>query len=604
MANSTKKGGNSPHKDGHINFSKSSNQASFKLNKDSVLVWRRALLTRYFIDLGNETKADVKWTDHDEKARVVTINDEKRTFEWKIPQKELFKSVANVTINKKKKIVITLFYTTNTALVQGQLTAEWVKFEFPRIKKVVDNLVCTKGDKSVNVVKEIKNIEMDDNFFQREFVEKENNKVEEESIVKEVNITNSNHIQQSQINSLNKTNDDLIQEPEVGKTSTCINIDDQDNTSNKDDGKDENSLEGVLKKMELQENEIKTLKSAFHKLENEHIVRDEKINNLTIMCEKIITKFEDIDQIKSEVHKINQSVEKLDFASTNENYKENKAQNLLNNSKLAENYKEIQRVKDQGSEICKIVDSLNIKTTQIEKKVQEIKEEINPQLKEMHENLHVENSGLKQLENSTKEMKENILEEINRHFMDLRIGVNTNFKTLERIQEVNKTCSEMKDLFKARCTQSVTQSDNNTQSMIEKESGNSIEKSKNTNIQKVDLWVIGSSIVKDLDGKKMYKNKQVKITTLRDKTVEGATKFVKLGTVHAKNVLLQIGSNDLEQKTPDDVLQEVELLVRELKSTLPESTVVIGELLPRYYLGDRNKADAYNEKNWSIQYFT
>ena len=98
----------------------------------------------------------------------------------------------------------------------------------------------------------------------------------------------------------------------------------------------------------------------------------------------------------------------------------------------------------------------------------------------------------------------------------------------------------------------------------------------------------------------MYKNKQVKITTLRDKTVEGATKFVKLGTVHAKNVLLQIGSNDLEQKTPDDVLQEVELLVRELKSTLPESTVVIGELLPRYYLGDRNKADAYNKKNWSI----
>ncbi|VDH92208.1 Hypothetical predicted protein [Mytilus galloprovincialis] len=276
---------------------------------------------------------------------------------------------------------------------------------------------------------------MDDNFFQREFVEKENNKVEEESIVKEVNITNSNHIQQSQINSLNKTNDDLIQEPEV------------------------------------------------------------------------------------EVHKINQSVEKLDFASTNENYKENKAQNLLNNSKLAENYKEIQRVKDQGSEICKRVDSLNIKTTQIEKKIQEIKEEINPQLKEMHENLHVENSGLKQLENSTKEMKENILEEINRHFMDLRIGVNTNFKTLERIQEVNKTCSEMKDLFEARCTQSVTQSDNNTQR-----------------------------------------------------------------------------SNDLEQKTPDDVLQEVELLVRELKSTLPESTVVIGELLPRYYLGDRNKADAYNEK--------
>ncbi|CAC5370981.1 unnamed protein product [Mytilus coruscus] len=155
------------------------------------------------------------------------------------------------------------------------------------------------------------------------------------------------------------------------------------------------------------------------------------------MCEKIITKLEDIDQIKSEVHKITQSVEKIDCVSANENYKENKAQNLMNNEKLAENYKEIQKVKFQGIEICKTVDSLNIKTTNIEQKVQEIKEEINPQIKEMNQNVHVENSELKQLENSTKEIKEKILEEINRNFMDLRIGIKTNFKTLERIQELD-----------------------------------------------------------------------------------------------------------------------------------------------------------------------
>ncbi|CAC5370982.1 unnamed protein product [Mytilus coruscus] len=195
--------------------------------------------------------------------------------------------IGNSCYNKQKEKNRCYFILYNKyPLVQGQLTADWVQLEFPRIKKVIDYLVCTKGDKSVNIVKEIKNIEMDDNFFQREYVEKENNKVAEESREKKVKITNPVHIQQSQNNNenngLNKTNetehsDDLIQEPEGGEHSTCsINIDKQANTENKVDCKEGNILEGVLKKMELQENEIKTLKSAFHKLENEHIVRDEK----------------------------------------------------------------------------------------------------------------------------------------------------------------------------------------------------------------------------------------------------------------------------------------------------------------------------------------
>lgn len=51
---------------------------------------------------------------------------------------------------------------------------------------------------------------------------------------------------------------------------------------------------------------------------------------------KIITKLEDKDQIKSEVHKINQSVKKLDFVSANEIYKENKDKNQMDNEKFAE----------------------------------------------------------------------------------------------------------------------------------------------------------------------------------------------------------------------------------------------------------------------------
>jgi hypothetical protein len=33
---------------------------------------------------------------------------------------------------------------------------------------------------------------------------------------------------------------------------------------------------------------------------------------------------------------------------------------------------------------------------------------------------------------------------------------------------------------------------------------------------------MGTSIVKDLDGRKIYRNRNTRITTLRDKTVHGA----------------------------------------------------------------------------------
>lgn len=49
-----------------------------------------------------------------------------------------------------------------------------------------------------------------------------------------------------------------------------------------------------------------------------------------------------------------------------------------------------------------------------------------------------------------------------------------------------------------------------------------------SNKNKANLWIIGSSIVKDLDGRRMYKSKITRINTLRDKTVYGAAQFIKL----------------------------------------------------------------------------
>lgn len=66
--------------------------------------------------------------------------------------------------------------------------------------------------------------------------------------------------------------------------------------------------------------------------------------------------------------------------------------------------------------------------------------------------------------------------------------------------------------------------------------------------KKADIWIVGSSVVKDLDGRKMYRNKRTCITTLRDKTIQGATDFIKSRKINSDIIMLQIGSNDLDDQ--------------------------------------------------------
>ena len=46
---------------------------------------------------------------------------------------------------------------------------------------------------------------------------------------------------------------------------------------------------------------------------------------------------------------------------------------------------------------------------------------------------------------------------------------------------------------------------------------------------------------------------------------------------------MPVGSNDLELKTPDEVIQELEDLISELKRELPSLKLIIAEILPRFY---------------------
>ncbi|CAG2213396.1 unnamed protein product [Mytilus edulis] len=59
--------------------------------------------------------------------------------------------------------------------------------------------------------------------------------------------------------------------------------------------------------------------------------------------------------------------------------------------------------------------------------------------------------------------------------------------------------------------------------------------------------------------------------------------------------MFQIGSNDIEQKTPDEVIEEIEEeLVRVTQRYNPDATITFGEILPRF-LSDRYYAKFFNE---------
>ncbi|VDI71158.1 Hypothetical predicted protein [Mytilus galloprovincialis] len=80
----------------------------------------------------------------------------------------------------------------------------------------------------------------------------------------------------------------------------------------------------------------------------------------------------------------------------------------------------------------------------------------------------------------------------------------------------------------------------------------------------------------------MYNNKVVQVSTLGDNTISGAKSFIESSNVKAKVILLQIGSNNLNRKNPNEALNEFEDLLHSCRDYIPTAEIVIGEILPRF----------------------
>ncbi|CAG2251087.1 unnamed protein product [Mytilus edulis] len=92
-----------------------------------------------------------------------------------------------------------------------------------------------------------------------------------------------------------------------------------------------------------------------------------------------------------------------------------------------------------------------------------------------------------------------------------------------------------------------------------------------------------SSVVKDLRKNRIYRYKKTNITTLHDKTIRGASEFLLTGKLKANNIAFQVGSNDLEESTPEDVAKNMERLILDTQRLVPGSNIIINAILPRFY---------------------
>ena len=444
-----------PKKHLDITVSKSTNQATCRLNKDSVLLWRRILLRRYYLEIGSDSTIPVNWVDSDEKRNVIEIHDERVPFEWKIPHKDLFKSSIQLTINKKK-LVLTLFYTTWTCSVQGQLSSLWVKHEFPKFKEVTESIIRTKGDNN-DIDKQIEDVEMHREFFYRDSHIKINNITE--STKSHAENTNEKKGSSGESEKEEKRDKEVHDKVVIEKDSPDMNI----------------KYQQLEKKVEAQELELKQLKEVFHRLETAFVEREDKINNFIDKTKEKLCEIDSVKQKKVEIDtllkektsSINKSLDEK-FSEIN-TLLEEKARNI--DSAINEKASEVARsLKDNKKELDQIIQE---KRADIEKSMREI---------------NIPNANDKQTEHKDREELKESINEVKEICSSIKLATGATFQTLKRITEVNKQCSEIQSLINSKSNDETQQGDSEQPRPERKQNDIKIDTKKNSGEKNPDTY--------------------------------------------------------------------------------------------------------------------
>ncbi|CAG2246638.1 unnamed protein product [Mytilus edulis] len=197
-------------------------------------------------------------------------------------------------------------------------------------------------------------------------------------------------------------------------------------------------------------------------------------------------------------------------------------------------------------------------------------------LKEMANERNQEIQRVVKMEQNIKELQHTIVKEAEERVEDQTYHAETKTKNtkvhVESAVDNNYTPTERISEKKNSEKNEPERSNNNIKSYAGVRNP-TLRKENSHHRDTYDLLIIGSSIIKDIDGKRLYKNRKVKVITLHDKTVFGAIQYIKSFRDKAKHIMFQIGSNDIEQKTPDEVIEEIEELVRVTQRYNPDATI-------------------------------
>ena len=492
------------------------NQFTLKIDKLSILVWRRILLVRYYNLLGKENNSDIKWKDFDLKSKIITVSDEEKPFEWMVPHKELMKSSVDVTINNVKLCVISLFYTTQTMLIQGRNSKKWLDLEYEVLKDTVLKIVREKGhNSSLEIDKIIQNVRMASEISGKSDCneqDKFDSSVNDSSLL-EADDQSSLFTNKKQIHS------DTDKKQSNKTDNQGKNNENSENTSNE-------SAPCVFPGEEFMK-EISILKESMHMIERKLVEKDEKLNKILSVCSELAEKCEKIPDIQTEVNKLKATLN-----------------NITNST-------------DHSVEILE-------KTNRLQMQINENKDLLN------------------KCNQNSSDVKENMIS-LSKTHSDV-------IKSVESMQMKDSTQTKSPVTRGEKIAENKPVKLNFTSDMRSTPSASTLESarvdlqidSKNSK-QNSKIWIVGSSVVKDLDGRKIYRNRITRITTLRDKTIQGAVEFIKSKKINSDIIVLQIGSNDLESAEVDNVMEEYENMVEVIKKEYSNAKLVIGEVLPRYY---------------------
>lgn len=113
-----------------------------------------------------------------------------------------------------------------------------------------------------------------------------------------------------------------------------------------------------------------------------------------------------------------------------------------------------------------------------------------------------------------------------------------------------------------------------------KESGPA-DKSMNVS-GKTTTIIVGDSIIKHLQGKRMSKSSNVKVRAFNGSTVEAMTHYIKPSLEEKPDqLILHVGTNNIQSSSPTKLAEDIIQLANSAKKSLPECSIAISSLTVR-----------------------